>query len=76
MLFVERACELTLDVDLMSSANNLNSIAKSPRINKAELHSFSEWVPNINCVFMCLPSFSKLHLLAIDLRWLQNCCSI
>ena len=43
---------------------------------KQNLHNFWEWVPNINCVFMCLSSFSKLHLLAIDLRRLQNCCTV
>ena len=60
-----------------TSSNNFHLLTTSSgdtvRLVKQNLRSFGEWVPNINSVFMCLSLFSKLHLLAIDLKRLQNC---
>ena len=63
-----------------TSSNSVPLLTTSSRdtvgLVKQNLRNFWEWVSNINCVFVCLPSFSKLHLLAIDLRRLQNCCTV
>ena len=39
MLFIERVCELTLDVALLCRVNNPNWIAKSPLIMSVTLPS-------------------------------------
>ena len=63
-----------------ASSNNFPLLTTSSRDTveqvKQNLSNFWKWVPNIDCFFMCLSSFSKLHLLAIDLRWMQNCCNV
>ena len=70
----------TTPVCLSTSSNNfplLTTFSKDTvGLVKQNLRNFWEWIPSINCVFMCLSTFSKLLLLAIDLRQLQNCWKV
>ena len=62
MLFVERASELTLDVALLCSVDNPNSIAKSPLIVFVTLSLITQNIafPNVP-QFLAKPSSHSLH---------------